>query len=110
MLKLLLRFFNLAPATILASLKSFKRFNHLFACRSVLKRSLILTGMKIVNAKLYCGMVMTAKPEKRIEENIDILVNLFNQSINIATKEIIEYYYSYQNNTAISKRFNYNYE
>ncbi|MFQ7170715.1 MAG: hypothetical protein ACLRQF_00535 [Thomasclavelia ramosa] len=66
--------------------------------------------MKIVNAKSYCGMVMTAKPEKRIEENIDILVNLFNQSINIATKEIIEYYYSYQNNTAISKRFNYNYE
>ena len=55
-------------------------------------------------------MVMTAKLEKRIEENIDILVNLFNQSINIATKEIIEYYYSYQNNTAISKRFNYNYE
>lgn len=108
--KIIAPFFNLAPATILASLKSFKRFNHLFACRSVLKRSLILTGMKIVNAKSYCGMVMTAKPEKRIEENIDILVNLFNQSINIATKEIIEYYYSYQNNTAISKRFNYNYE
>lgn len=108
--KIIATFFNLSPAMILTSLKSFKRFNRLFACQSAVKRNIVLTAMKTIKATTYCGMVMSAVPEKRIEENIDMLVNLFNNSINIATKEIIEFYYSYQNNTVISNRFNYNYE
>ena len=66
--------------------------------------------MKLVNAKSYLGMVMQAKPEPLIKDDIDILVNIFNQSINTATKEIIGYYESYLNNTRISNRFDFNYE
>lgn len=108
--KIIAPFFDLTPATILTSLKSFKRFNQLFACKSKFKRNVILSSMKLAKAKSYAGMVMTAAPEERIKENIDMLVTLFNQAINIAAKEIIAYYYSYQNDTEISKRFNYNYE
>lgn len=103
-------FFKLKPDTILTSLKSFRRFNQLFACQSNIKRTIILTGMKLVNAKSYLGMVMQAKPEPLIKDDIDILVNIFNQSINTATKEIIGYYESYLNNTRISNRFDFNYE
>lgn len=103
-------FFKLEPKIILKSIKSFRRFNKLFACQRAIKRNIILSGMKIIKAKSYCGMVMSAKPEKRIEENIDMLIDLFDQSINTATKEIIAYYYSYLDDTVISNRFNYNYE
>ena len=67
-------FFKLKPDTILTSLKSFRRFNQLFACQSNIKRTIILTGMKLVNAKSYLGMVMQAKPELLIKDDIDILV------------------------------------
>ena len=103
-------FFKLQPETILEALKSFRRFNKLFACQSPVKRKIVLTGMKLAKAKSYYGMVMTDQTVSAIEENIDVLVNLFNHAINIATKEIIDYYHSYQNTTAISNRFNYNYE
>lgn len=108
--KVIAPFFKLEPVIILEALKSFRRFNKLFACQSVIKRNVVLSGMKLVKAKSYQGMVMTKQPEIRIEENINTLVNLFNQSINTATKEIIDYYHSYLDESEISNRFNYNYE
>lgn len=108
--KIIAPFFNIEPKTILTSLKSFRKFNRLLACKNPIKRSILTTGLKAINAKAYAGMVMSAKPDEKIKEDIDIIVSLFIQATNIATKEIIGYYDSFLNETEISKRFNYNYE
>ena len=99
MAKVIAPFFKLEAKDILIALKSFRRFNQLFACKSKIKRNFVLTAMKIVNAKKYKVMIIREIPEKRIEENIDVLVNQFIQAANIAVKEIVGYCYSLKNNT-----------
>ena len=108
--KVIAPFFKLEAKDIFIALKSFRRFNQLFACKNKIKRNFVLTAIKIVNAKKYQGMIIREIPEKRIEKNIDVLVNQFIQATNIAVKEIVGYCYSLKNNTGISKRFNCNYE
>ncbi|WP_294581933.1 zinc dependent phospholipase C family protein [uncultured Thomasclavelia sp.] len=103
-------FFNLVPDTILTALKSFRRFTGLFACKNKIKRQILIKGMQLVKANTYSDMVMQDKVDDRIIDDINFLLNLFDQATNIAAKEIIGYYDSLINKTKISDRFNYNYE
>lgn len=108
--KVIAPFFQLEPQVILKTLKSFRFNMGLFACKNPIKRKTILGAMTLARATKYKAMVMTGVFEPNLKENIDELVNKFNHAINIATKEIVEFYYSYLNDTEISNRFNYNYE
>lgn len=108
--KVIAPFFKLKANDILKSLQQFRFFNNLFTCNNKYKRFIILNGMKIFKANKYQGMIIREKPEKKIEANIDILVNLFNQAIDVAIKEQIGYLDSYLNNKKLSNRFNCNYE
>lgn len=103
-------FFNLRDETIYSSLKYFKMINWLFFCKSDLKRKIIIKGMTLAKAKTYTDMVILKQPEAKITDDINHLIDLFNNAINIAAKEIIGYYQFLIDKQEISNRFNYNYE